>query len=318
MSTTVKLIKQSVFIALLLVVFVMTGCDHKGEKIPTSYPTITSLQNDGWAFFAKAQYDLAIASFDEARNRDAANVDAYNGLGWSYTRVAQYNLAQSNFNLLLSLTDDVNFRADALAGLAMMYFATPRDLSDPGKIAQRDARDSTTIAYVHQVLDLNPNYVFSHDQNINAKMLHKVIAQCIFNQRKYLKTIQKIEKDIVPNYFQSLIDKELVKKVEKDTAKAALLSNSSIDGKALLSILRPVARNGKTERVAVDLVDVATVTNLLQNVNYKVAEFVEGGNSVTIQGNPLPQKEEKFLVDYYFAPDYGKMLADIMQVLHSQ
>jgi tetratricopeptide (TPR) repeat protein len=299
--------KLSAFLAALLLMLVTVGCDREGENIPTSFPTVSSLKIDGWSYFENAQYTDAITSFNGAKNRNATDIDAYNGLGWSYARVSDYSNAESNFKLMMSLSTSADILADAYAGLALMNFATPRDLA----VSARNARDSVAIDFIDKVFALKSNYAFTHDDRINAKMLYKVVAQIRFNRGEYLKCVQEIEQNLVSNYFQTLLDKGLVKKMETDTTVVTVLSETQVTGKAVLNL--SVESDGATR--AAELVDIIAVKDLTQNVTYEVLSFTEGKQQVTFRGNPIPQKDDKFLVDYYYAPDFGLVLAELMQVL---
>lgn len=302
-----KIKKLSALITVLLLMLVTLGCDREGENIPTSFPTVSSLKLDGWSYFEQAQYDDAISSFNEAKNRDAADIEAYNGLGWSYSRTGKYADAESNFKLMLSLSTSPDVLADAYAGLAMMTFATPPDLST-GEAA---IRDSIAIDYIDKVFELKSDYSFAHDENVNVTALKKVVAQIRFNRGEYLACIHEIEQSMDPNYFQSLLDKGLVHKIEDDTTTVTLLAETPLTGKATLNV--SVGNNGGMR--AAELVDVIAVKNLTKDVNYRIVSFNEGGQRIVFRGNPLPQKEDKFLVDYYHAPDFGLVLADLMEVL---
>lgn len=301
----------STIMVILLAILMIGGCSREGENIPTAFPTITSLRSDGWRYFENAQYDLAIENFNEARNRDAASVDAYNGLGWTHSREANYTDAESNFKLLLALTDDPALQADAYAGLAMMYFATPKDLAGQEKVAARNARDSIAVNFILKVFEINSNYSFSHDARINATAFYKVIAQSYFNRQLFLTCINEIETNLVDNYFQTLINKGLVVFVENDTT-AALRIDSPVTGIGYLTIINQATGNER------ELVEVVKLKDLSGIVEYEIISFSEGGGNVVFQGNPIPKIKDLFLVDYYVAPDYGQLLADILQEIQVQ
>jgi tetratricopeptide (TPR) repeat protein len=293
----------------IAVIFVL-GCERKGENIPTSFPTINSLQVDGWRYFQNAQYEQAIDSFGDMRNRDAANVVAYNGLGWSLTRVGEYIAAESNFKLLLALTEDPSLITDAYAGLAMMYFATPKEIADAEQA--RDERDLITIGFVNQVLEMDPDYQFEYDNRVNATALKTIVAQCRYNRKEYLKCIETIETDLVPNYFQTLVDKGLIAKKENHPITANLYADTDVTGSAYASVQK---ENGED----FELVKVLAVKHAVQTqVGYQVVSFEEGNGHVEFRGNPIPQKNQEFLVDFYYAPSYGKLLAEIMQTLEAE
>lgn len=295
----------------MLTILLAVGCDRKGENIPTGFPTVNSLEVEGWTFFQNAQYTKAIEAFVDLKNRDASNVSAYNGLGWSYTRTSEYTAAEQNFQLLLSLTDDEKLVTDAYAGLAMMFFSTPKELAGDGGQTERNVRDQQAINYINQVLERDNSFTFEYDDAVNVNSLKKVIAQCLFNRQEFLQCIQYIESNFNPDYFQSLVESGIIVKVENDTITAGISANSEVSGQANCT----VTKNG----AEIELIRVLSVKHPdFSEVNYEIVSFTQGSGEVVFQGNPIPEKDQKFLIDYYYTPDFGTLLAEIMKTLKSE
>ncbi|MBN1349777.1 hypothetical protein JXJ21_10240 [candidate division KSB1 bacterium] len=285
---------------ILSLILVLGGCSHEGENVPTAFPTVLSELDAGWASFKKAQYENAITHFTNARDRDAAKIEAYNGLGWSNTRLGNYMVSEQNFMLMLTLSDDVNVKADGMAGLAYNNFATPIDLTE----VDAAIRDSIAIDYAQQALELRSDYQFEHDSNINSRMLNVLIAECRFNRKEYLSALTVIDENLENNFIQSLASSGVLGEVIDDTIQVAVLNETQLTGRAKMTI-------------EAELVRINSIKNLDQNTTYSVESFDEGGNTVIFIGNPIPQKNELFLVSYYHAPNYGKFLAVLMQKLQA-
>ena len=62
------------------------ACGGDDEDIGTLPLTDQQLLDQGWSAFASAQYDQALASFDELVDRGALLAEAHSGRGWSYAR----------------------------------------------------------------------------------------------------------------------------------------------------------------------------------------------------------------------------------------
>lgn len=298
--------------AVIFAFMMFNGCEREGENIPGFAPTVSSHMESGWDAFEQGNYDEAVEDFNAAKLRNANCQDAYLGLGWGYARIHEYTRSVSNFMLFLSLVEDVSDSADAYAGLTMTYFATPPDLTEADKIAERD---STAFEYARKTLSLNPDYVFSHDPRITAQALHVLIAQSYFNRKDYIKALKRINTEIDTLYIQSLIDSETITQVLTDTIEAVILGETPLTGLARLDISRQVISDGDTSVVEVKLVDVLSIKDDYLGVEYNVSSFQQGGAQVFFYGNPIPQEGDKFMVDYLYAEDYGVFLSVLLSKL---
>ena len=254
------------------------GCERKGKHIPTDPSTIVSNTTDGWAAFEDGDYEAAIVYFNDAKNRDASSEEAYSGLGWAYSRDRQFIFSYPNFGLLLSLTEDSTLITDAYAGLAFTYSADPEKRDD-------QEGDSLAIRFAREALSLDPDYQFSHDQSIDAVILHALIAQSFYNRMDYLQALREVDSFLAPGFITDLINDNII---IDDSDTTDVLRSDPLTGVARLSL-------------PVSLVNVSSVSSLNLGIEYALLGFEQGGGGITIQGNPIPQKGDAFLVNYMHA-----------------
>ncbi|MBN2012677.1 hypothetical protein JW960_25335 [candidate division KSB1 bacterium] len=302
--------------ALIITLFlVIGGCDHQGANIPTSPPTANSYLGDGWTLYESGNYAAALTEFNASKARDAIKEDAYNGLGWTYTKLTQYDNAISNFLLLLSLTSSDDMRANVYAGLAMTYSAMQVDPNyyagtDDATFDQRTAAGLKAIEYIDMVLALKPDFEFTHDTYITAQKLNATVAQCYFRMKRFLDAAMVVTNTLYPDFFNNLSSQQVIV-VRSDTVAVSLTPTTGMTGQANLDVVYSV----NDAPVSARLVDVIDVRHSETNVSYKVVEFVEGGKSVKILGNPIPMEKDMFVVQYQNATDYGKFLSVLMNVI---
>ena len=283
---------------ILSTLLMLGGCSREGENIPTAYPTVISELDAGWDSFQKAQYTSAIEHFTNAKDRDAAKIEAFNGLGWSYTRLGNYIESEQNFKLMLALSNEADVQANGNAGLAFNYFATPVDMA-PGPAF---TRDGIAIDYAQKALALKSDYAFEHDSNVNTASLYALIAECRFNRQEYLLALTNIETHLSPGFTANLVGSGVLVEVVNEAVEVSIGTETQLTGRAKLNI-------------DAELVKINMIQNLDQNVEYLIESFDEGGGSITFSGNPIPQKKDQFLVSYYYAPNYGKFLTALMNQL---
>ena len=292
--------KATVLIPVCVIVvisLVVGGCERKGKNIPINPPTVTTHLADAWSYFEKDDYDNALISFKAAKDRDAMAVEAYNGLAWSFARTHKYLDAVSNFQILLSLTDNPSMQADAYAGLAFVNSATEDDLA--------------AIAYVEKTLASAPQYSFQHDSKINVTSLRVLVAKSYCNMGDFLKAMIEVETNIESGFEQSLIADGVILSAENDTA---VVTNANLlSGEAVAKITKQVIANGDTSVVDAELVKVTRIKAVDINVEYTLTSFAQGGAEIQFLGNPILEKKDKVLVSYYYAGDYGKFLSRLFR-----
>lgn len=277
--------------------FVVGGCERKGKNIPTNPPTVTTHMADAWSYFEKHDYDNALVSFKAAKDRDAMTVDAYNGLAWSYARTQGYSNAVSNFQIMLSLTDDQAKHADTFAGLAFVNSATGDDLA--------------AVAFVEKTLAINPQYSFAHDNKMNAKTLRVLVAKSYCNMADFLKALQEVDTNIESGFEQNLVADGVLLSATDDTV---IVSTADlITGEVTAKITKQVIVENDTSEVDAELVKVTRIKAVDNNSEYTLTSFEQGGGQIQFFGNPILQKKEKVLVSYYYAGDYGKFLSRLFK-----
>jgi len=294
--------KFSVFVLLLIII---VGCERKGEHIPTAAITGDLYLENGWTQYESGNYEAAIENFILSKARDATKEDVYNGLGWGYTKMENYEEASSNFLLLLSLTDSDEMKADIYAGLAMLHSAIQLSLDQRASYDDSLARIEeglTAINYANMVFELDPDYQFSHDEHINVNTMHAMIAQCYFNMQNFIRALNEVETYLDTEIRQNFITDGFVTN-KLDTVIVTTAPETEVTGALDVSL-----ENAQ-------LVDVISVKNLETNILYNVVEYVQGGYIVTISGNPVPQDNENYLIEYQNAVDYGLFLNELINTI---
>ena len=289
-----KIILYMMFIFILIFSF---SCDREGENIPTQALTVDMYLANGWEAYEAGLFDDAVDAFTSAKERDAVKLEAYNGLGWSLAQVADYENSISSFKFLLSMTDDPQLIGDCYAGLSMTY-AAYRELP-----AADGNPDTIAIEYAETGLQHDPDYVFAHDEKVNAAALHLIIAQSHYNSENFLIALTEVDSYVEPDFEQSLIDDGTILKVEDDTVKVVVSASTEFNGTVSFNL------EGK------ELVNVLSIVNPVTDISYNVVSFDEGGMEVSCVGNPVPKDEDIFLVDYLHAPNYGIFLSKLLEAI---
>ena len=129
--------------------------------------TVMDFVNEGWLAYVDGNYVLAIAKFKEALNQTLTQDQefAHNGLGWTYASNAVDSLdkALESFDAAVLIKADF---VEAYSGRGFVQMALKNYLS---------AIDDFVLA-----LQLDPNFVFSHNSEINSNDLHLGLAEAYF------------------------------------------------------------------------------------------------------------------------------------------
>ena len=298
--------RVKIFAALMIfaMMSMIWGCDHSSGDIPTAPPTdIPNLIISGWDYFENGDYESAIVDFTEASSRNALETEAYLGLGWSYVRDSQFNPAISsvfNVSSLISLgivTDqqDIDcYMAESYACLAGAYAGLYLD-----DIATNAPQ---VITNVDAALEIDPDFVFTHDSTVNknALLVSKADAQFILEDYDgSFNTISSIDNTLMNNtaYVELLQD--------VSTEVETLFDSTTVMGYGRLTI-------SGAQFIDVTKVTHATLTNSsAELIPYTVAGFTSAGTEITFFGTPVPQEGDNFLVSYYNAVDYIEFLAQL-------
>lgn len=164
------------FIILITFTLSFFSCeDNGGEPIGSAEELITS----GWVKFEAGNYTLAVTDFNSAIAKDASAFEAYSGIGWSQIRLDQIDEAETNF--LTALNGNYAGK-ELLAALAAISLVTEEY--------------TTAIGYAESILNIDPDWLFEHDNSIDFKDVWFVVAIAYFHEGDFAeveKAILKID-----------------------------------------------------------------------------------------------------------------------------
>ena len=150
-----------IIIQCILLFIIIIGCE--GEKI-----TGSEMAADAWELFGHGEIDDAKDMFQKAIDKDSDLADAYNGIGWCWLKQNDLPRAKESFDSAISKNPNL---VDSFVGRA----AVKRDLPDFNGAIQ-DAR----IA-----LELDEEYSFDHDHEIDYRDVRIILAQSYFALNDY-------------------------------------------------------------------------------------------------------------------------------------
>ena len=140
---------------------VLESCGKGGTGPEDKTPA--QLVSEGWQAFLARNYQPAVGLFGEAISKDANYVDAYNGAGWSNAKLNSLSAAINNF--ALGYARDPN-NLEIKAGLSFVYNA--------------DKDYDQSIVLAKDVVQANPNWVFSRSPSIDVSDLRLLLAENYF------------------------------------------------------------------------------------------------------------------------------------------
>ncbi len=156
----------------LLSVAFCAGC---GDEDDGGLPTKEFAE--GWSRLQNDEFDSAIGSFSAAAAKASGWGEPYSGLGWCYAALDSLSGAETNFALAVAKGPTLT---DAWAGLAIVDLALQKYLE--GGEAAREA------------LDLGRDkYTFRYDDQVNARSLRIVYAECAFYLGDYKTAEDQVE-----------------------------------------------------------------------------------------------------------------------------
>ena len=150
------------FIILILSLLSFFSCEDNGGR-----PEITAgeLIASGWVNFEAGEYTSAINDFNSAITKDASAFEAYSGIGWSQIRLDRIDEAEINY---LTALDGNYAGKEVLAGLAAISLATEEY--------------TTAIGYAESILNIDPDWVFEHDNTVDYKDVWLIVATAYFHE----------------------------------------------------------------------------------------------------------------------------------------
>ena len=150
--------------------FAVTAVDETGNEserssevtaIPNNEESLTAV---GWTAWEAGDYETAAASFQSALSHNPAYAEAFTGLGWTALKEEELQTAADRFDQAIQLGAE---NEDPRVGGLIVYRELPGGLS-------------TALAYGSTVLQNDPDYVFSHDPEIDTDLVRLMLAQVYF------------------------------------------------------------------------------------------------------------------------------------------
>ena len=150
------------FIILIIITLSILSCEDNGGE-PEA--TAGDLINSGWVKFEAGEFSSAVSDFNSALSKDASAFEAYSGIGWSQIRLDQIDDAETNYMTALN----GNYAGkELLAGLAAISLV--------------NEEYTTAIGYAESFLNIDPDWVFEHDNTIDFKDVWFVVAIAYFHE----------------------------------------------------------------------------------------------------------------------------------------
>ena len=150
------------FIILIIVTLSLISCEDNGSE-PEA--TAGELINSGWLKFEAGEYSSAVSDFNSAITKDASAFEAYSGIGWSQIRLDQIDDAETNY--LTALNGNYAGK-ELLAGLAAISLA--------------NEEYTTAIGFAESILNIDPDWIFEHDNTVDYKDVWYVVAIAYFHE----------------------------------------------------------------------------------------------------------------------------------------
>ncbi|MCH7818507.1 MAG: hypothetical protein IIB40_03010 [Candidatus Marinimicrobia bacterium] len=154
-------------IILIIVTLSFFSCEDNGEE-PEVIVTAEELIIAGWVNFETGEYAIAIEDFNSALSIDASASEAYSGIGWSRIRLEMIDDAQTSF---LAALDGNYAGEETFAGLAAISLVKEKY--------------TAAIGYAESILNIDPEWIFEHDNTIDYKDVWLIVATAYFHEGNF-------------------------------------------------------------------------------------------------------------------------------------
>jgi len=191
MNQSMKDYAKIVVVIFVLSIMASCGGSNLGLAPPPKDPVgAQQLIDQAWAEYEKARYQNAINLFIEAREKDSALPDIYNGLGWSYFKTHKLILSLSNFSIATGA--DSSF-TDAMVGYSIAAFEKNE--------YDQAIRAFNTIARIDSAefnLRGTDEYFFSHDSSVTSRKVRKILALCYYYSGRFMDSFYQLKNFLDP------------------------------------------------------------------------------------------------------------------------
>jgi len=195
-------------IYLLLSLAIINGCSKSATE-----PEITAsdLLSQGWTYFNAGSFSAALTSFQQAKAKDPALVDAYNGSGWCQGILGYRDDALATFKSgLIRQFSNLEMRA----GISFVYASLDS--------CQAAIQSDSLVLLSDSLWGFSHKYLLSADQLMNYKEMNLLLAECYYKLGNFTASLDAVKKldpafDIA-DVSTSDGQKELLSKIENLTS----------------------------------------------------------------------------------------------------
>ena len=185
-------LKRIIVVAAVALVLVLTGCGKKQD--PTRPSEAASLSQQGWELFALADYDGALAKFDEALELLSEHPDANHGRAWTLAFLGQFN--EARFTIVLARDLDRS-NPDVWAGGAFIFSV----LDNQDEVVYWA---EAALAWNADEFGEGVSWFFSKRSTINHLHLRWVLAEAFLNRGSYSQCAGQL--DIIESGVEHSVD----------------------------------------------------------------------------------------------------------------
>lgn len=174
--------KNILIYVLAVLTAALLGCS-KEAIAPEPEITANELLAQGWTYFNAGSFSAALSSFQQAKAKDPALVDAYNGIGWCQGITGQNDEALVTFNSGLARQVANN---EMRAGLAFVYASF-----DSCQVA---VYNDSLVLTSDSLWKFSHKYVLSDDQIMDYKELNLLLAECYYKLGSFGASLDAVKK----------------------------------------------------------------------------------------------------------------------------
>ncbi|HAD81145.1 TPA: hypothetical protein DCG35_01435 [Candidatus Edwardsbacteria bacterium] len=176
------MMKKILIYSVAVLTAAILGCS-KEATAPEPELTAAQLLSQGWTYFNAGSFSAALSSFQQAKAKDPALVDAYNGIGWCQGITGQNNEAQATFNSGLARQVANN---EMRAGLSFVLASLD---SCPAAV-----RNDSLVLASDSLWEFSHKYSLSADQIMNYKELNLLLAECYYKLGSFGAALDAVKK----------------------------------------------------------------------------------------------------------------------------
>jgi tetratricopeptide (TPR) repeat protein len=186
-----------------------TGKDEEQQRLKLRADSIKTFIKEGWQLFEAGNYEDAENRFNLAVSLartdsyfDSLLAEAESGRGWTRAYKRDFSLAKNDLlNSIANPEAGPETVLNSNSGLALVHHIFNEFTS--------------AIQKANEVLNKDPDYVFSHDTKVNYKRLHLLLAQSYYSIGDFKKAAEQLDILDPANAPHSTDPAELLKQIQE-------------------------------------------------------------------------------------------------------